>query len=381
MSAMHFANESDFRGPLKRSVPKLVNAWARVMTKLGSGALIALAVLCGYPIQARAADSAVVLMYHRFGEDSYPSTSIRIEQFEAQLQHLADRDYNVIPIAALVAAFKDGKSLPERAVVITIDDAYKSIFTAAHARFRKYGFPYTVFVATDAVDDGLPAYMSWEDMRELEADGVTFANHGAAHRSTIEEGDFASEDERLALVRADIEKGWRRLSEELNPLPGVFAYPYGEYDTATAAVLKDAGYISFGQQSGAISTSSDTRSLARFPMAEAFGGMDQFATKIASLPMPVVKVEPWNPVVTTRMPEITVTLGETDARLGELACFVSGQGRGEIRWEDPGRRFTVGANQPFTNGRHRVNCTAPHNSGRYLWFSHPWVVRPGPGAN
>lgn len=328
------------------------------------------------PPIANAADSAVVLMYHRFGEDRYPSTSIRLDQFEAQLEHLKENDYTVIPLASLVAAFEDGMELPQRAVAITIDDAYRSIYTAAHSRFLEYEYPYTVFVATDAVDAGQPAYMSWDEMRELEAEGVTFANHGAAHRSTIEEGSYASEEERLALVRADVEKGYRRLSEELNPMPGVFAYPYGEYDADTANLLRTMGYISFGQQSGAISTKSDTRSLARFPMAESFGGMDQFPTKVASLPMPVVEVEPWDPVVTDRQPGITVTLGETDARLGELACFVSGQGKARIQWQEPERRFTVGASEPFGDGRHRVNCTAPHDSGRYLWFSHLWVVRP-----
>ena len=62
-------------------------------------------------------------MYHRFGEDSYPATNIRIEQFDAQLAHIRNRGYHVIPLEDLIAAFKDGKELPERAVVITIDDA------------------------------------------------------------------------------------------------------------------------------------------------------------------------------------------------------------------------------------------------------------------
>ena len=344
------------------------------------GLLGMIGYLVGTPVLAVAADSAVVLMYHRFAEDKYPSTSIRLDQFDAQLAHLEEKGYNVIPLADLLAAFSTGADLPERAVVITIDDAYRSIYTVAHKRFREHDFPYTVFVASDAVDEGLSAYMSWDEMRELEADGVAFANHGAAHRSTIEEGSYASEEERLALVRADVEKGWRRLSEELEPLPGAFAYPYGEYDAATAGLLQEMGYVSFGQQSGAISTASDTRSLARFPLAESFGGMDQFRTKVASLPMPVLSVEPWDPVVMTRLPEITVTLGETDARIDELACYVSGQGRGEIKWQEPSRRFTIGGNQAFGDGRHRVNCTAPRNDGRYLWFSHPWVVRPGPGA-
>ena len=34
---------------------------------------------------ATAADSAVILIYHRFGEDTLPSTNIRLEQFEAHI--------------------------------------------------------------------------------------------------------------------------------------------------------------------------------------------------------------------------------------------------------------------------------------------------------
>ena len=35
--------------------------------------------ICGVPAQAD--DSAVVLMYHRFGEDRYTATNIKVEKF------------------------------------------------------------------------------------------------------------------------------------------------------------------------------------------------------------------------------------------------------------------------------------------------------------
>ena len=85
-----------------------------------------------------AADSAVVLMYHRFGEDRYPSTSIRVDQFEAQLAHLAERDYQVIPLAQLLDALNNGTQLPERAVVITIDDAYLSVYEVKNVSNEDY---------------------------------------------------------------------------------------------------------------------------------------------------------------------------------------------------------------------------------------------------
>ena len=114
-------------------------------------------------------------------------------------------------------------------------------------------------------------------------------------------------------------------------------------------------------------------------MAEAFGGMDQFPTKVASQPLPVVRLEPWEPVTTSRLPVIEITLGEADARFEELACFVSGQGRVDVSWLDGNSRFSVGPAEPFGPGRQRVNCAAPRNDGGYLWFSHQWIVRSSGG--
>ena len=43
-------------------------------------------------------NGAVVLMYHRFGEDSLPSTSVRLEQFEAHLQELTSGRYQIMAL-------------------------------------------------------------------------------------------------------------------------------------------------------------------------------------------------------------------------------------------------------------------------------------------
>ncbi len=325
---------------------------------------------------ALAADSAAVLMYHRFGEDQFPSTSIRVDQFRAHLDYLKESGFTVVPLAAVHAAIRDGAPLPERAVAITIDDAYRSVYDVAFPMLREYGYPFTVFVATDPVDGGLPAYMTWDQMREMSAAGATFANHGAAHRSTIERTKGASHEAWLATVRSDIEKGAGRIAEELELLRGSFAYPYGEYTTDVGNMLQDMGYDSFGQHSGAVGPASDRRALPRYPMAESFGDMDQFRTKVASVPLPVTSVEPWEPITADTRPKITITLGETDARLGELACYVGGQGKVDVDWLQMGSRFTVGPAKPFGKGRQRVNCTAPGNDGRYLWFSHQWIIQP-----
>ena len=344
-------------------------------------AVLALLMVMAAIPAAVAADTVVVLMYHRFGEDRFPSTSVRMEQFEAHLDHLVNNKYSVVSMSDVMDSLNGGAELPERAVTITIDDAYLSVYEKAYPMFKGRDMPFTVFVAADAVDAGLPAYMSWEQMREMSSNGATFANHGAAHDSVLEREKGASDEQWLRRVRSDIEKGAARLDEELDFMAGVFAYPYGEFDTNTGNLLQEMGYVSFGQHSGAVGPHSDKRALPRYPMAESFADMGQFRTKVASRPLPVISAQPWDPISTSALPKVEITLGPTDARLGELACYVSGQGRVEIDWQVPDERFVVAPARPLPPGRNRVNCTAPGNDGRYFWFSHQWNVQPKTGSS
>ena len=135
----------------------------------------------GFTVVAQAADSAVILQYHRFGEADLPSTNITLEQFEAHIAHLRSGGYTVLPVPHIVAAIRNGQPLPDKAVGITIDDAAKSVIREAWPRLREAGFPFTLFVATDAIDQRRVRSMSWDDIRTLANAGVTIANHSSSH--------------------------------------------------------------------------------------------------------------------------------------------------------------------------------------------------------
>jgi biofilm PGA synthesis lipoprotein PgaB len=317
---------------------------------------------------------AVILMYHRFSENKYPSTNVRIEQFEAHLDHFSKEKYFVLSIVKIMAAIKELSALPDRTVSITIDDGYLSVYEVAYPKFKALGWPFTVFVNTDPIDQGMRGYMSWDQLREIHANGATLANHSASHDSLIERRPGETFHRWMKRIRENIERAQTRLKKEIGTAPMLFSYPYGEYNKEVADLVTKMGYSAFGQQSGAVGPGSDLRALPRFPIAEAYANIGEFRVKVKSLPMPVKAVTPWDPVVNNTRPEIEITLGETDARLKELSCFVSGQGRVRVRWIEEGKRFAVGPQRDLGMGRQRVNCTAPRNDGRYLWFSHPWFV-------
>jgi biofilm PGA synthesis lipoprotein PgaB len=325
---------------------------------------------------------AVVLLYHRFGEAAYPTTSVGIDRFEAQIDHLARGGYRIWPLARVVEALAAGEAVPDKVVAITVDDAYASVYKEAYPRLKARKWPFTVFVATDPVDAGSAALMTWAQMREMAAHGAAFANHSASHGHLVRRPD----EDRVAWearVRGELTRADKRLKEEnlAGAGPRLFAYPYGEYDADLAALVRSLGYVPFGQQSGAVGPLADPAALPRFPISQKFGGPNDFGLKVASLPLPVRSATPMSPLVTApNPPRLVLEVVPGDPSLDRLACFAGGQGSIPVTWLDRDTaRLAVSAPRPLPPGRGRYNCTAPSRAltGRFYWYSHAWLVRNG----
>lgn len=317
-----------------------------------------------------AADNAVIFMYHRFGERAFPSTNIRISQFRSHLEELKNGPYEVLPIPVIIEKLRKGEELPEYAVGISIDDAYLSVYEEAWPILRRYKFPFTVFVATDAVDRNASRYMNWDQIRELARNGVTIGSQTAGHLRMVRSSK--------ARNRGDIERANRRFEKELGITPALFAYPYGEYSTEVRDLISDMGFeAAFGQHSGAISSGSDFYELSRFAMNEEYGNLDRFKLAAKSLALPTKDVTPSNPLVTKdddNPPAIGFTLTRSIGTLRDMACFASGKGKADISVLAD-TRVEVRVDGPFNTGRARINCTKPAGDGRWYWFGRQLIVR------
>jgi peptidoglycan/xylan/chitin deacetylase (PgdA/CDA1 family) len=336
--------------------------------RIAALALVALAVLAALaPVGlARAADAAVIVMYHRFGEGAYPATNTRLDQLDAQIAELARGGFTVRPVADIVAALKAGAALPDRTVGITIDDAYASVYADAWPRLRAAGLPFTVFVSTDEIDQGAGGMMTWDQIRELAAAGVTIGHHGAAH------AHMAYAD--AAANAADMARATRRFHEELGAVPTLFAYPYGEYDLALRSAIAAAGFsAAFGQHSGVAHARSDMFALPRFALNERYGGLDRFVLVAQALPLPVADVTPSEPVLADNPPSFGFTVTDDLGDLGRLNCYASGA-RATTVERLGARRIEVRIGEPFAPGRARINCTLPGPDGRWRWFGAQFLV-------
>lgn len=348
----------------------IYNIWrlARMAAVAALAAAVAPYALCGGA--AKAAESAVILIYHRFGDARYPVTNVRLEQFEAHIAALTAGRYKVLPLPEIVAALAGGKPLPDRAVAITIDDAYRSVYAEAWPRLRAAGLPFTLFVATEPVESGLPDYMTWDQIRELRDGGVTIGAHSHSH---LHMADATAERN-----REEIETSNRILERELGAKPALFAYPFGEAGGAVMALAKKSGYrAAFGQHSGVAAPGLPPFYLPRFPVNEAYATPERMRQLLDALPLPVRDVAPADPLVAAgaNPPVFRFTLGEAAGDARRLACYHSGSGNMALQWIGE-RRIEIRFAAPFPKGRSRLNCTLPGPDGRWRWYGTQFYVKP-----
>jgi len=313
-------------------------------------------------------NGAVVLMYHRFGEDSLPSTSVRLTQFEAHLDELTSGRYQVMALPDIVAGLRRGEKLPGHALAISIDDAALSVYREAWPRLKARNLPFTIFVSTEALDLGLPSYMSWDQLRELAGDPlVTIGHHGRAHAHMA----WLSRADQMA----DLTAASERFAAELGGVPELFAYPYGEISLGLRQVVAEAGFTAaFGQHSGVLGEASDALTLPRFPLNESYGDMERFRLVANALPMPVDGITPADFSVARaeqNPPNFGFTLAAALEKPDGLNCFAS-TGEPELTRLD--RRIELRFATALPAGRVRVNCTLRAASGRWRWFGTQFVV-------
>lgn len=310
----------------------------------------------------------VVLQYHHVSDATPPSTSTSESLFEAQLDMLGDLELEVVPLMeGTRQALEEGAT--RNSVALTFDDAYESIYATAAPMLADRGYPYTVFVNTDAV--GRTGYMTWDQLEELASrEGVTLANHSTDHGHLARKPD-EPEDQWQQRIEHSLDGAQRELEQRLGVDTPMFAYPYGEFDSALEEHLSDRGWYGYSQHSGPIGDHSESTRLPRFPMANAYGQLGSLKNKLLSRAFPVEAADLPDGVITSNPPMLEFALPEP-LSTDRLTCFASGMGRIDIETDEVGM-VRVQAPEAFNSRRFRYNCTHPAGDGRFYWLSQPWL--------
>jgi peptidoglycan/xylan/chitin deacetylase (PgdA/CDA1 family) len=208
----------------------------------------------------------IVLCYHALSPTWTADLSTTPERFERQLALLTARGYRG-------ATFTQAVTSPtsDRLVVVTFDDAYRSVIELARPVLDRFELPATVFAPTDSIGSEAPLCwpgidqwlggpherelmpMSWGELRTLADAGWEIGSHTGSHPKLTGQDDAAVDDE-LARSKAACEQNLQRPCSSL-------AYPYGDVDARVAAAAARAGYSA----AAALPQRLDSRDLLQWP--------------------------------------------------------------------------------------------------------------------
>ncbi|MBR3703924.1 MAG: polysaccharide deacetylase family protein [Oscillospiraceae bacterium] len=204
-----------------------------------------------------------VLMYHHFDENVTADTVVSPARFREQMTALKDAGYITVTLSQIIDFVDHGVPLPEKAVLITMDDGYTSNLTIAAPILEELGMCATVFVigiyegeeiSPNSGNQLYPARLSCEDAAQWVKRGVldiqshTYNMHQRyADGFSGRDGILPMESEEDAGYRAALLEDARMFADrraryEIKTELLALAYPYGFFDSAADEVLHETGF-------------------------------------------------------------------------------------------------------------------------------------------
>jgi peptidoglycan/xylan/chitin deacetylase (PgdA/CDA1 family) len=239
------------------------------------------------------APAALVLCYHIVEAPAAPRMHVDRETFRQQLQYLEMTGYNVVPLRH-VYEYVTGKraSLPKNAIVITIDDGWRSTYTEAFPELQKRKFPFTVFIYPKIIGQTSNA-LTWEQIREMSNAGVDIQSHALSHPFLTRRRHRSKSDAQYAeWLRRELSESKRILEKETGKKVQFLAYPYGDYDDTVVNATGKAGYTAaLTCDFGKVKKGSDPLRMKRF-IVETKLDFEAFRRYLGATPMQLAAVTP-----------------------------------------------------------------------------------------
>jgi len=306
-------------------------------------------------------------MYHKFGISKYPSTSVRIDQFDKHLKEFSKAKYSVESVEFIIDTIINDGKLPNNTIGISIDDADKSFYEVGWPKFKEMGFPVTLFVNTSTIHENNKNYLNWDQIRELVNEGVSIGAHSHSH--------YHMADLSIEEVINEIEISNNIFLKELGSIPPLFAFPYGEANEEIINLLKEYKFkVAFGQHSGVINETSNLYYLPRFSLNERYAEIDRVKFAANAKGLGIYDFIPTDPTISENPPYIGFSLLD-EKLVPSIDCFVfDSKGQVEKELFKFNERIEIRLKRKLTEGRSRVNCTAKGSDNQWRWFGHQFYL-------
>ena len=216
--------------------------------KYGLGLLaFALLVFISWLTLTPAPQGVVVLEYHHInddvGNDGWAYT-VPVADFAEQLDYLQAEGYTTITMQDFMRAKKGKQELPAKPVVLTFDDGYEDNYTTLLPMLEERHMTAVVYMVTNSI--GRKDYLSWNQLRDMQARGIEIGSHTANHQP-LTSLDREKQAEEMKLSKLLME--WNGLKTIYS-----FSYPNGAYDEGMPDLLRDNEYLNAVTGDGGLNT-------------------------------------------------------------------------------------------------------------------------------
>ncbi len=307
-------------------------------------------------------------MYHRFEENKYPSTNIRLVDFKTQLNLIKESGFLFVNPKNFQKDLKEKKN--NKKILLTIDDGFSSFYKNAWPILKENKIPFILFVSTREV--GKYGYMSWDQIKELsKEDYVHIGNHSHTHEYLVDEN---SEE-----ILKDLKKSILIFEKNLGYNSHFFSYPFGEYSIEFKKIVKNLNFIfAFGQHSGVIDETKDFLELPRFPINEKYGEIKRFKTLLNTLPLKYKNIKPVEKYITknNNPPKVVIEFFEDMKNIKLINCYSNEENKwrkSEINFIND-FKIKINLRGKFTTERGRINCSIREENGLWRWLGMQFVI-------
>lgn len=241
-----------------------------------------------------ASDKFITVVYHDITNHATSQDDIAIDEFMKQLEFYKADGFHPISINDLQEAAMGKKTLPDKAILLTFDDAYVSFYKVVYPALKLFNYPAVLSVVTSWINGNVSSdfytkkhFMTWDQIREVANSGlVTIASHSnnlhhyitSNPQGNIEEATFTFAYDPLTntyetdkqfreRLRSDLALGQKIFEQKLGFKPIFLTWPFGAYNQIGVDVAKKLGFRIFLTLDSGL---GDIRHLDRVPRYYAF---------------------------------------------------------------------------------------------------------------
>jgi biofilm PGA synthesis lipoprotein PgaB len=233
----------------------------------------------------------IVLCYHDI-PDVVTLDDFGVDQksFINTIEYFRAHEYTFVSLDDLITANRTGEPLPQRSIMLTFDDGFRTFYDFVYPLLKEYKIPSTLAIVTSWIDGPVPKdvkhpLMTWEQIKEVSHSpyvevishshdlhkGVIYnpqGNEAAAavnRRYDSPSMGYENDESYRQRLKEDLKMSKRILEEKTEVKVRAMAWPYGAYNELIMAAADEIGMgISFALRNERSRDTGNLREIERF---------------------------------------------------------------------------------------------------------------------